>query len=154
MPRAGAALAALGAGLAAVAGGRLALALALALGPALTSAVAYGFPLRAAGVPGSLAGGALLVAVITFGQLTPGLPVGAGVYWGLSAWAARRLGAADEDAAALALLSHAGMVAASVAVGLVSAVVRRAALGELVRRRRDLERLARAPTPPDPPHRT
>jgi hypothetical protein len=154
LPRAGAALGALGAGLAAVAGRRLALALALALGPALTAAAAYGLPLRAAGVPASAAGGALLVAVITFGQLTPGLPVGAGVYWGLSAWAARRLGAADEDAAALALLSHAGMVAASLAVGLVSAVVRRAALADLLRRRRDLARLARPPTPPDSPHRT
>jgi len=152
LPRAGAALAALGAGLAAVAGRRLALACAVALGPALTAAAAYGLPLRAAGVDGSAAGGALLVAVVTFGQLTPGLPVGAGVYWGLSAWAARRLGAGDEAAAALALLSHGGMVAASLAVGAVSALVRRASLLELLRRRREVERLARPPTPPDPPH--
>jgi hypothetical protein len=151
LPRAGAALGALGAGLAAVAGPRLAVALVAALGPALTAAAAYGFPLRAAGVEGSAAAGALLVAVITFGQLTPGLPVGAGVYWGLSAWAARRLGAADEDAAALAVLSHAGMIAASLAVGLVSAVVRRAALADLLRRRREVARLARPPTPSDPP---
>jgi hypothetical protein len=151
-PRAGAALAALGAGLAGVAGARrLAIALIAALGPAVTSALAYGFPLRAAGVEASAAGGALLVAVITFGQLTPGLPVGAGVYWGLSAWAARRLGASGEDAAALAVLSHAAMVAVSLAVGGLSALVRRAALAELLRRRREVERLARAPTRPDPP---
>jgi glycosyltransferase 2 family protein len=153
LPRAGAAVAALGAGLSAVVGRRLALALAVALGPALTSAAAYGFPLRAAGVEGSAAAGALLVAVITFGQLTPGLPVGAGVYWGLSAWAARRLGASDEDAAALAVLSHAGMVASSLAVGLVSALVRRAALVDLLRRRREVAGLARAPTPTDPTYR-
>jgi hypothetical protein len=151
LPRAGAALGALGAGLSALAGRRLALALLVALAPALTSALAYGFPLRAAGVEGSAAAGALLVAVITFGQLTPGLPVGTGVYWGLSAWAARRLGARDEDAAALAVLSHAGMVAASLAVGLVSALVRRAALVDLLRRRREVARLVRPPTPPDPP---
>lgn len=94
------------------------------------------------------------MAVITFGQLTPGLPVGAGVYWGLAAWAARRLGASGEDAAALAVLSHAAMVAASVGVGAVSALVRRAALVDLLRRRREVARLARPPTPPDPPPAT
>jgi hypothetical protein len=53
----------------------------------------------------------------------------------------------------LALLSHAGMVTASLAVGGVSALVRRAALADLLRRRRELTRHARAPTPPDPTHR-
>ena len=121
---------------------RLAAALALAVLPAAGAAAAYALPLRAAGVPESVAGGALLVAVIAFGQLTPGLPVGAGVYWSLASWAARQLGAAPEDAAALAILTHLGMVGTGLLVGLASAIVRRATVAELVRRRREVERLA------------
>lgn len=143
LPRAGAALAALGAGLAGVGSpGRLGLALLAAVAPALTAAAAYTVPLAAFGVDEGIAGGAVLVAVITFGQLTPGLPVGTGVYWSLAAWGARRLGAAPDDAAALAVLTHAAMVAASVAVGAVSAVARRGALRELRRRRREVAELA------------
>jgi glycosyltransferase 2 family protein len=141
-PRAGGALVALGDGIAGVGRpARLALALAAAAGPALTAAAAYSFPLTAFGVPA--AGGAVVVAVVTFGQLTPGLPVGTGVYWGLAAWTARHLGAAPEDAAALAVLTHAAMVAASVTVGMASAIARRGTLAELVRRRRELAGLGR-----------
>ncbi len=141
-PRAGAALGALGEGIAGAGRpGRLAAALGLALLPALGAACAYALPLRAVGVPESAAGGALLLAVIAFGQLTPGLPVGAGVYWTLSAWAARQLGATAEDAAALAILTHGAMVAAGLAVGTASALARRATVLELVRRRREVARL-------------
>lgn len=143
LPRLGAALSALGEGIAGVGSpARLALALLAALAPALTAAAAYAIPLAAFGVPRAAAAGAVLVAVITFGQLTPGLPVGTGVYWGLSAWAARQLGARPEDAAALAVLTHAAMVAASLAAGAISALVRRAALRELLRRRGEVASVA------------
>jgi hypothetical protein len=149
-PRAGAALASVGEGIVGAGSTRpLAAAVALASLPAVGAAVAYGFPLRAVGVGESAAGGALLVAVIAFGQLTPGLPIGAGVYWSLAAWAARQLGASAEDAAALAILTHAGMVATSLAVGGASALVRRAAVADLFRRRSEVERLAASMRPGD-----
>jgi hypothetical protein len=138
-PRLGEALAALGEGLAASGrSGRLAPALALAALPAAAGALAWAIALRGAGGAGGLAAGALLVAVITFGQLTPGLPVGAAVTWTLAAWGARQLGAAPEAAAALAVVADAGMIAAALGVGVLSAVLRRGALRALIRRRRDL----------------
>jgi hypothetical protein len=142
MPRTGAALAALGEGV--VGAGRparLAAAFALAALPALAAALAYALALRAIGVAESAAGGALLLAVIAFGQFTPGLPIGAGVYWSLVAWAARQLGAAPDDAAALAFLTHAGMVGVGVALGGASALARRSEVAELFRRRRNLDAL-------------
>jgi hypothetical protein len=63
------------------------------------------------------------------------------VYWSLAAWAARQLGASAEDAAALAVLTHAGTVGANLLVGGASAVVRRSAVAELFRRRREVEAL-------------
>jgi hypothetical protein len=144
-PRAGAVLAALGEGVSgAGTAGRLAAAVALAFLPALAVSAAYALPLRGAGVPEGVGGGAMLVAVLTFGQLTPGLPVGTGLYWSLAAWAAREMGAPPADAAAIAVLSHAAMVGANLLVGGASALVRRGALSDLVRRRREVERLARA----------
>ena len=140
LPRAGAALAALGEGVAGAGRpARLAAAFALAALPALAAAVAYALALRAIGVAESAAGGALILSVIAFGQLTPGLPIGAGVYWSLAAWAARQLGAAPDAAAALAILTHAGMVGVGVALGGVSALARRSDVAELFRRRRDLD---------------
>jgi hypothetical protein len=98
--------------------GRLAAAMALALLPALAVSTAYALP---------------------------GLPIGTGVYWSLAAWAARELGAPPADAAAMAVLSHAAMVGTNLLVGGASALLRRGALSELVRRRREVERLARTP---------
>jgi hypothetical protein len=137
-PRAGSALAALAEGIAAAGSARrLARAVGLAALPALTAVLAYAVALHGVGVERSLGGGAVLVAVLTFGQLTPGLPVGTGVYWSLAAWAARALGASASDAAALAILSHAGMIAANLAVGGASALARRDDLAALFRRRRE-----------------
>lgn len=125
--------------------GRLPGALATALLPAGTAAAAYALPLAAFGVEAPLAGGALLLAAITFGQLTPGLPVGTGVYYALAAFTARRLGATEAEAAALAVLSHAATVATLVAVGLAAAALRRDALAALLRSRRSLAAGAREP---------
>ncbi len=124
---------------------RLAAALGLAALPALASTAAYAIPLRALGAISGPAGGAVVVAVITFGQFAVGLPVGAAVYWSLAAWAARQLGASPEHAAVLAVVSHAGMVSANLAVGAVSAIARRGALAEVLRRRKEVERLAGSP---------
>lgn len=148
LPRAGAVLAGVGRGVAGAGSpARLAGAVVLAGLPAAAAAIAYALPLRALGVADSAAGGALLVAVIAFGQLTPGLPIGTGVYWSLASWAARQLGAGAEDAAALAILTHAGMVLSALAVGAGSALVRRGAVAELFRRRRELEQLAHPERP-------
>jgi hypothetical protein len=139
LPRAAAALAGLGGALAGAArAGRLAPALALAALPAAASGGCYALALHGAGLAGSAAGGPLLVAVITFGQLTPGLPVGAAVTWTLAAWGARQLGATPEAAAALAVVCDAGMIVASLAVGAASAVVRRGDVRALLRGRRAL----------------
>lgn len=124
---------------------RLGAVLAIAALPPLAAASAYALPLAAFGVPAPVRGGAVLLAVITFGQLTPGLPVGTGVYYALAAYAARQLGASDADAAALAVLTHAATVGTLIAVGAVSAAVRRSALRELLRRRRELGRAPEAP---------
>jgi zinc transporter ZupT len=154
-PRAGGILADIGEGVSGAGGAcRLAAAVALAFLPALAASSAYALPLRAAGVSQGLGGGAMLVAVLTFGQLTPGLPIGTGVYWSLAAWAAREMGAPPADAAAIAVLSHAAMVGTNLLVGGGSALARRGTLSDLVRRRREVERLAsRAPrsAPPRAP---
>lgn len=150
-PRAGAVVAALGEGIAGAGSARrLAVAAGLAALPALTAVLAYGIALRGVGVERSAGGGAVLVAVLTFGQFTPGLPIGTGVYWSLAAWAARALGASPADAAAVAVLSHAGMVAANLLVGGASALARRGDLAELFRRRREVGGAARAAPPAEP----
>jgi glycosyltransferase 2 family protein len=137
LSRVGAFVEALGSGLGAASDPRrLLLAGAAGFGPALTSALAYGLALRSFGVGAGLVGGAVILGVVTLGQFTPGLPVGTGVYWFLCSWAARQLGAAADDAAALAALSHASTVAAHLVVGASSALFRRRDLAALLRERR------------------
>ncbi|ACL66845.1 conserved hypothetical protein [Anaeromyxobacter dehalogenans 2CP-1] len=119
---------------------RLSRALALGALPPLAAAAAYALPLAAFGVADPLAGGAVILALVTFGQLTPGLPVGTGVYYALAALGARRLGADPADAAALAVLTHAATVLTLLAVGAASAAVRRDALREVLRRARAARR--------------
>jgi hypothetical protein len=111
-----------------------------ALAPALVSAIAYGVGLHRFGVPGGWLGGGLLLGIITFGQLTPGLPVAMGVYYFLCSWGARQLGAAPDQAAALAVLSHLATVATHLCVGLASAVLHRGALKDVLRLRRQVSR--------------
>jgi len=115
---------------------RLLTALLLATLPPLASSAAYALPLAAAGVSAPFTGGALVLAAVTLGQLTPGLPIGAGVHYALASWAARALGVPARDAAALAMLTHAGGVLAAIAVGLASAAARRGALRDLWAERR------------------
>jgi hypothetical protein len=135
-PRFGAALSALGAGLVAVRSfRRLAGGFALAFVPVMASTLAYGLALRHMGVTGGLLGGGLMLGALTFGQFTPGLPIGVGVYYLISSWAARELGATDAQAAALAAISHAATTVTHLLVGVVSAVLHRDWLRELIRMR-------------------
>jgi hypothetical protein len=130
--RAAAVVAALGQGLEALRSPRrLGVLAAAALAPVSAGALAYGLALDALGARAGIAGGGLVLVAITFGQLTPGLPIGLGVHYFVVAWAARQLGVAAADAAALAALSHAATAATHVALGLGSAVVRRSSLRAL-----------------------
>lgn len=148
-PRAGSFVAALGEGVAGAGGPRrLAGAFALAFLPAGVAALAYAVPLHAFGAHGGAAGGAVLVAVLAFGQLTPGLPVGSCLHWSLGAWAARHLGVAANDAAALAVLTDVAMMSTNAAVGAASALCRRGSLPDLFRWRRDVEGLTRGAVEP------
>lgn len=100
---------------------RLGLGLVAALAPVAAGGLAYGLPLAHAGAAGGVLGGWPLLAAITLGQLTPGLPVGTGVYVLVCAWGARALGVDAADAAAIAVLTHIGSVLANLGVGLASA---------------------------------
>jgi glycosyltransferase 2 family protein len=130
--RAAAVVAALGQGLEALRSPRrLAALAAAALAPVAAGALGYGLALDALGAQAGIAGGGLVLVAITLGQLTPGLPIGLGVHYFVVAWAARQLGVAAADAAALAALSHAAGAVTHVALGLGSALVRRNSLRAL-----------------------
>jgi uncharacterized membrane protein YbhN (UPF0104 family) len=138
-PRVAGVIEALGAGLAAVGTPkRLGLALLLALLPVTTAVVAHALALDSMGVAAPLLGGGLLVGAITLGQLTPGLPIGVGVYYFVCTSTARALGASAEDAAALAVLSHAFTFLTHLLVGVVAALANRPLLRRLVRLRRPI----------------
>jgi hypothetical protein len=111
-------------------------AVALAIAPMAAGAIGYGAGLLGCGSPAGLLGGPLLLAAITFGQFTPGLPVGMGVHYFVCAWAARQLGVNAADAAALAALSHAATAVTHLLLGSASAVAHRDTLRALVRLRR------------------
>lgn len=130
-------LAQLGAGLDAIGSPRrLVAGLLIGLGPVIASSLAFGLALVHMGAPTGLWGGGLLLAAITLAQFTPGLPIGAGVYYAVAAWAARELGVAASDAAALAALTHASTVVAHLSIGLAAALANRRELPALLPRRR------------------
>lgn len=136
-PRAARLAAALGQGFGVLRSGpHLGVSLALAILPVAAGALAYGWALARLGAPAGAAGGALVLAAVTFGQLTPGLPVGVGVYYFVAAWAARQLGVSAADAAALAALSHATTAVVSLVLGATSLLIRRDTLRALVGLRR------------------
>ncbi len=108
-------------------------ALLLSVPPVLAPAFAYGIALHQLGIEGGLFAGAVVLGAIAIGQATPGIPAGMGIYYFVTSWTARNLGASAEDAAAFAALTHLGTVASQVAVGAVSLLVRRVRLTELRR---------------------
>jgi len=138
-PKVVAALHALSGGLAAVHSPRRLLAgWLLGFLPVLASALAYGLALRHTGGHGFLLGGGLLVGAVTFTQMTPGLPASIGLYYLVCAAAARALGVPDEQAAALAVLSHLSQVAGHVLVGVASAIAHHDGLRDLLRFRAEV----------------
>lgn len=114
----------------------MALALAFSFPPVIANALAYGAGLSGMGVEHGLFAGAVLLGAISLGQSTPGLPVGMGVYYFVTSWMARKLGAAPEEAAAYATLTHVSTIFANVAVGGVSVWRRGLGLKEIWRKMR------------------
>ncbi|XXF80346.1 lysylphosphatidylglycerol synthase transmembrane domain-containing protein [Myxococcaceae bacterium GXIMD 01537] len=87
------------------------------IGPVLASAVGYGLALQGLGISGGLFAGGVVLGAIALGQGVPGVPAGMGLYYFVTSWAARALGASAESAAAFATLTHLGTVIAQVSVG-------------------------------------
>lgn len=142
------ALESLGDGLAVIGSARrLARAALVAATPVVLGGIAYGLALSRMGAAPGVVGGWPLLAAITLAQVTPGLPIGTGVYYFVCAWAAREMGVSASQAAALALLSHATGVVTNLTVGLGSALVHRRFFAELVAWRRARQAAAR-PAPP------
>lgn len=102
----------------------MAVALLFSVGPVLAPALAYGLGLRGIGVYGGLFAGTVILGAIALGQSFPGVPAGMGIYYFVTSWAARNLGASAEDAAAFATLTHLGTVLSQVTVGAFSVRLR------------------------------
>ncbi|MCE9668129.1 flippase-like domain-containing protein [Myxococcus stipitatus] len=100
-------------------------------GPVLASALAYGLALHGIGISGGLAAGAVVLGAISLGQALPGVPAGMGLYYFVTSWAARGLGASPEDAAAFATLTHLGTVLSQAGVGAISVHVRKIRVRDL-----------------------
>jgi uncharacterized membrane protein YbhN (UPF0104 family) len=103
----------------------MAKAMLLSFGPVLAPAIGYGIALEGVGVEGGLFAGPVVLGAIALGQATPGIPAGTGIYYFVTSWAARSLGASPEDAAAFAALTHLGTIGTYTLVGAVSVWVRK-----------------------------
>lgn len=101
------------------------------VGPVMASALAYGMALHGIGISGGLFAGAVVLGAISLGQSLPGVPAGMGLYYFVTSWAARSLGATEEDAAAFSTLTHLGTVISQVAVGAVSVHLRKIRIRDL-----------------------
>ncbi len=116
------------------------LRLALGFGATLLaiSAVATGYTiaLHGAGVQTGLFSGVILLGAVTLGQSPPGVPAGLGMYYLACTWAAGLLGATPEQAATLAVLTHLTTVVSHLTVGLVSLLIRRVKVRDLLPRGR------------------
>lgn len=129
---------------------RLGLGLLASLGPVLAPAIAYGVALQALGVKNGLFAGGIVLGAISLGQLTPGLPVGMGMYYLTTSWAARSLGATPAQAAAFAALTHVATFTTQLLVGAISLAIHRIKPRELLREREaamSLESMAAIPEP-------
>lgn len=100
------------------------IALMLSLPPVLCPALAYGLGLQGVGVPAGIFAGGIMLAAVSLGQGTPGVPGSMGVYYFVASWTARRLGASAQDAASFAALTHATTFLAQVTFGMVALWVR------------------------------
>ncbi|WP_224246489.1 lysylphosphatidylglycerol synthase transmembrane domain-containing protein [Hyalangium gracile] len=111
----------------------MATALVWSVGPVLAPALAYGMALHGLGISGGLFAGAVVLGAIALGQAVPGVPAGMGLYYFVTSWAARSLGASEADAAAFSTLTHLGTVLANIGVGAVSVHQRKLRLKDLRR---------------------
>jgi glycosyltransferase 2 family protein len=114
----------------------MARAFALSIPPVLAPALAYGFALRGINVHGGIFAGAVVLAAISLGQATPGIPAGTGIYYYVTSWTARNLGATPEDAAAYAVLTHLGTITTQIAIGAISVAIRKIRIKDLKREAR------------------
>ncbi|PTL82871.1 lysylphosphatidylglycerol synthase transmembrane domain-containing protein [Vitiosangium sp. GDMCC 1.1324] len=102
----------------------MAKALVFSIPSVLAPALAYGLALRGIGVRGGLFAGTVVLGAIALGQSLPGIPAGMGIYYFVTSWAARNLGASAEDAAAFSTLTHLGTVLSQVLLGALSVRLR------------------------------
>ncbi|WP_257458275.1 lysylphosphatidylglycerol synthase transmembrane domain-containing protein [Archangium lipolyticum] len=109
----------------------MAVALLFSIPPVLAPALGYGLGLHALGIHGGVFAGTVILGAIALGQSFPGVPAGMGIYYFVTSWAARNLGASPEDAAAFATLTHLGTVVSQVAVGALSVRIRGIRLRDL-----------------------
>jgi hypothetical protein len=109
----------------------MAVALVFSVGPVVASALAYGLALKGLGIQGGLFAGGVVLGAIALGQAVPGIPAGMGLYYFVTSWAARSLGASEADAAAFSTLTHLGTVLAQVTVGAISVHQRKLRLADL-----------------------
>lgn len=111
----------------------MAVTLCYSVGPVLAPALAYGLALHGLGIPGGLFGGAVVLGAIALGQAVPGVPAGMGLYYFVTSWAARSLGASEADAAAFSTLTHLGTAIGQITVGAISVHQRKLRLKDLRR---------------------
>jgi glycosyltransferase 2 family protein len=102
----------------------MARALCFSIPSVLAPALAYGMALRGIGVRGGLFAGTVVLGAIALGQSLPGVPAGMGIYYFVTSWAARNLGASPEAAASFSMLTHLGTVLSQVGVGALSVRLR------------------------------
>lgn len=114
----------------------LAVAFLFSIPPVVANAAAYGSGLAGMGLKGGFWAGALILGAIALGQSTPGIPVGMGVYYFVTSWMARKLGASAEEAAVYATLTHLSTLFTQISIGAVSVWMRRIGWRELIRRSR------------------
>jgi len=125
-PRLGGALMHLGKGLHATRSPkRAALVFLASLGPVVASALAYGVALQALGVHRGLWAGGVALGAVSLGLIIPGLPIDTGMYYLMTSWAARTLGASPAQAAAFAALTHGATFSTQLAIGFISVIVHR-----------------------------
>jgi hypothetical protein len=112
----------------------MASALAFSVLPVLSSSAAYGVGLWALGIPHGQFAGPLVLGAIALGQTAIGVPTDIGIYYFLTSWTARQLGADADAAAAFAALTHLGTVLSQISVGGLSLWARKIRWQDLRRR--------------------
>lgn len=109
-------------------------ALAYSVGPVLAPALAYGIGLHGLGIRGGVFAGAVVLGALSLGQTVVVVPAGMGIYYFITGWAARSLGATDQQAAAYAALTHVSTVLTQMLMGAISLWLRKIKWSELRRR--------------------